>query len=89
MKSSSVFYPLLGSLGVRYLIADKSTDSPESVYADAAKIFPFPHKAFALRPTGKELYWRSGLAVRIFEVIPKNSELTREELAGMLGQISG
>lgn len=85
---SSVFYPLLGNIGVRYLIADHITDYPESVLDNAAKIFPFPHKAFALCPTGRELNW-SGHTVRIFEVIPKNGELTREELAGILGQISG
>jgi len=85
---SSVFYPLLGNIGVRYLIADEGTDSPESVFDKAAKIFPFSHKAFALYRMGKKLKW-SGNTVRIFEVIPKTGELTREELAGMLGQISG
>ncbi|WP_295607048.1 hypothetical protein [uncultured Lamprocystis sp.] len=88
MICSSVFYPIIGNIGVRYLIADDHICYPESVYDNAAKIFPFPHNAFTLRPTGKELYW-SRYTVRIFEVIPKKGELTREELAGMLGQISG
>ena len=84
---SSVFYPLLGNIGVKYLIADEKIDRRGSVYDDAGETFPFPHKSFSLRPTGSELYW-SSLRVRIFEVMARDSELTREELAEILDQIS-
>ena len=85
-KSISVFYALLGYVGVRYLLVDSQVQFDKDTHYRLALRFGIDHPAFELRRTGVEVRW-SEFGVRAFAVLPRPGRLGRWELRAMLEEI--
>jgi len=87
-KSISVFYSLLGNIGVKYLFIDDEIHYCRMTHDRIAYEFSIQHKKFDLLSIGSELFW-SGFKVKVFEVIPRHGDQNKEEFIAILEQISG
>jgi len=87
-KCISVFYSLLGHVGVKYLLVDNEIHYCRITHDKMALNIMNHHKRYKLSNIGTTLSW-SGYKVKAFEVIPDDGYLQQEELFILLMQIAG
>lgn len=69
-KSISLFYALLGHVGVRYLLVDSQVQFDQATHDRLVERFGIEHPAFRLEQTGPEIRW-SEFGVRALAVHPE------------------
>ena len=83
----SVFYSLLGYIGVNYLIVDEEIHYSRRMHDSIALRWNIQHKAFRLMPVGEPMSW-SGYTVRIIKVEKVEGDLDFLELERLFSIIS-
>ena len=86
-KCISVFYSLLGNIGVKYLLVDSEVHFCHETHARLTSQFCIRHKNYELIPIGVPLKW-SGYDVRAFKVEMRPGYLDNETLNINLAQIA-